>query len=502
MRCKLVYLPVVALLLCCSQQIVAQRAVPFNNSIPKLKTIREDLRNRTEKGLVPSISVGILRKGKPLWKESFGYADVERRISATPDTVYSVGSLSKSITGTALFKLVQTGKIDVEQPVTKYLKSRPIDFHGKNPTAYKIFHFLNMTAGIPHYWRYCYLNDGDVKKCSTELLEQASFSAFAPGQTHLYSNLSFGIVSQLVSDVSGKPFADYVHSSILRPAKMSRTFVSRADMPPANVLVAKPYKANGERADEFQFEPAGGGGFFSTVNDLLRFGSMHLNQKDERNAVLTNRTLSENHRVRPELPHQYYANGWGVLPLSNKGKTLLSNGAIEGAASTLLVLPEADVVIVVLVNKTVGNEYTDEIAFEIADSLLPDYKKNLGELVERIGPLFSERAFLGDEKLNGVWRGSLLINDQPNQLELSINDAKAAMTFNEKKIELANFITEGGQFRARIKIEMPQFQGSVQTADITFMNSGDRIDGILSFDVRRQRPNFLMPYYFQLERSR
>ena len=481
---------------------IGAQAISPERTNPVLANNRADLKKRVLEGVVPSISVGVIRNGKTIWKESFGFADVEKKTPATPDTIYALGSLSKSITGTAVFKLVQSGRIDLEKPIATYLRNTPIDFQGRDRNSYKVFHLLNMTAGIPHYWRYCYIDYGDLNKCGDEFSGQASFSAFRPGEVHLYSNLSFGLAAQMVSDVSGQPFRKFLRDNILRPAGMKQTFTHLNEIPKTGLTVAKPYKADGKPADRFQFEPAGGGGFHSTVNDLLKYGSMHLRQENERNAVLSSAVLVENHRVRPGLPHGYYANGWGILPLPEKGTTLLSNGAIEGAASTLLVLPDAEIVIVVLVNKTVGNDLTDDIAFRIAGALLPNYKNHLDTLFEKVGPLFSDSDITKNDGLDGRWRGTVNVGDQRKQLELSVEDTRGSVRVDGLSYETKKLTVGQGLIRAECELELPEFKGKRQRAELLLRKDGDKLEGILSLDVRSRRPEFLVPYYVSLKRVR
>lgn len=481
----------------------SQKSVQPPASNAGLAAIRTELGRKVESGSFPSVSIGVVRQGKTVWKESFGYADLDKKIRATPDTIYAVGSVSKSITGTAVFRLVQDGKVSLDQPIRKYLRSQRIDFHNPFGDDYKVYHILNMAAGIPHFWRYCYLNAGDPKKCGDELLSKASFSAFTPGTAHVYSNLSFGLAGRLVADVSGSTFAEYLSAEVFRPSGMRKTFTHINEIPLGDRDLAVPYKRNGSAADRFQFEPSGGGGFFSTANDLLKFGSIHLEKKKAKNSVLGPITLRENHRVRPELPHPLYANGWGVLNLPTRGTTLLSNGAIEGAAATLLVLPESEIVIVVLINKTVGNEVTDDIAFNIADLLLPDYKRELNELFERVGPLFSEAPFSPDKAANGNWLGSVISNDKRTDLRLEIQDKEITVYFgNAPGQRLANAVNAGGLIKGTLESDgfEPPFSRTGKV-EVAFSIRGDAISGYVQSEILSPKPDYLLAYYFSARRQ-
>jgi len=480
----------------------ASGQAPRNQNNQQLETIRSELTAKTADGSLPSVSVGVVRDGKTVWKESFGYADVERKLAATPDTIYALGSLSKSITGTAVFKLVQDGKIDLEQPLARYLKTVSVDYRGRDPNGYKVFHLINMAAGIPHHWRYCYAGAGDLKKCSDEFLNQASFAAFSPGAVHTYSNLPFGLAAQMVADVSGQPFARFVRNKIFEPAGMKSTFTHISEISANRSTFAKPYRADGSLAADFQFEPAGGGGFFSTVNDLLKYGSIHLETKGRGERVLNHKTQKENHRVRNGLPHDYYANGWGVLPLANGGRTLLSNGAIEGAASTLLVLPESGIVIVVLINRSVGNDVSDDIAFRIAGALLPGYKKDLDSLFERVGPQFASSDFSADKSLEGRWTGAVSINGQRVPFEINFNGSSATVKIDTLPPATATLRLEQGVIS--LKADMTGIgkllRSSTDGVTVSFRLEGKRIVGFVQTEILGPRPEFLLAFPIEAER--
>lgn len=480
-------------------ELSAQRPVAKPS---QFESIRNELSKKVADGSVPSVSVGVIKNGKVVWRESFGFADVAKKIRATPDTVYALGSLSKSITGTAVFRLVQDGKIDLDQPISRYLRSQRIDYHGRDPKTYKVYHLLNMAAGIPHFWRYCFSVSDNSGACGTELLDQASFSAFAPGEVHLYSNLSMDLAARLAADVAKQPFSQFLKARLFRPAGMQLTFTHRKEIP-ATASVARPYRRDNTLSPDFQFEPSGGGGFYSTLNDLLRYGSLHLRRSNDRNAVLKNSTLFRDHQVRRELKNRYYANGWGVLPLPGRGTTLLSNGAIEGAASTLLVMPESDLVIVVLINKTVGNDVTDEIAFNIAEAILPGYRSNLKKLIDKIGPLFSDVPFTGNRKTDGIWSGSVLVEGKPMNIRLVIQGSEIYVEFGSRaRQKLSDAVLSGGIISG--KLEFSPFEPPLSRSaalSLAFRISGNSLSGYLQTEILEPRPDRLLSYYVSAKKQ-
>ena len=464
----------------------------------EFKELRNELESRVKNKELPSISVGVTRGGKLLWKESFGFADLEKGIAATSDTIYALGSLSKSITGTAVFKLVETRKIDLDRPISDYLRSMHIEYKVGDPKGYKVFHLLNMGAGIPHSYRYCYVDSGDLRRCGRDAALVSALTAFGPGEIHLYSNTSFGLAAEMIGDVVGKPFGQYMRDEIFRPASMASTFTHLDEIPRPNSKLAKPYRRDGSLAAELQFEPAGGGGFFSSVNDLLKYADIHLG----RSKILQKATIDENHRVRPVLPVDYYANGWGVLQVPEHGRTLISNGAIEGAASTLLVLPDADMSVVVLVNKSVGNEVTDDIAFRIAGAVLPGYKHEIDKIFEKAEEIFAPKEFAGNVSLDGKWTGRMELNGRKLDLALVFDGKTVTASFAGKPAQTPRVLVGHGIIRSRLEIDSgtDPFGPMSSSVELIFRLRGEHLEGSAQFEARDDRPQFLRPVFFRLKR--
>ncbi|HCA58388.1 MAG TPA: hypothetical protein DEP46_10425 [Blastocatellia bacterium] len=210
-----------------------------------------------------------------------------------------------------------------------------------------------------------------------------------------------------------------------------------------------------------------------------------------------------NHTVNRELPHRYYANGWGVLPLRGFGETLLSNGAIEGAAATLLVLPKEKVVVVVLVNKTVGNEVTDDLAFRIAGAILPGYKRQLDGLFADVGPEFADKEFLGMSTLDGDWKGSVRVGKRRLPVDLRIRGSEIFIKFDRaefvkvEKLRIANSTISG-----TVTAPLLGKSGSVTAiADLTIRLERDRLTGFVSFETLKPRPELLLAYYLFAKRA-
>jgi CubicO group peptidase (beta-lactamase class C family) len=144
--------------------------------------VASSARERATKGELPSIAIAVAQHGRIVCEEAFGWADREKQILATPNTVYAAGSVAKAVTGAATFILAGKGKIRLDDEPEQY----GVHVRADAGTGITIRQLLSMTAGIQHGWFYNYGSDVDRK----ELLNRYAISAFPPGQHFIYSNFS------------------------------------------------------------------------------------------------------------------------------------------------------------------------------------------------------------------------------------------------------------------------------------------------------------------------
>ena len=306
----------------------------------KLEVIRADIKNRTNNNEIASLSVGVYYRGEDIWKESFGWEDKENGISADINTIYALGSLSKSITGTLVNILSSNGTISLESevPITSNIGLV------KKPTVLQL---LRMEGGISH--QYKYYKDFDINMIEQDFNDYG-FVAFEPGSVHHYSNLSYGLLDQFISVKTGLPTPQVLQDKLFTPLGMMNSFGDKSLIPIGSSL-AKGYFDNGELVEPNRFEPRGGAGYYSSVNDLLEYGKFHIYNVDNDSApVMDEDDFQLMHRTSNEQKNKYYASGWANLPLSVGRNVYLSNGAIAGAATSMIVIPQDELIVVCLSN--------------------------------------------------------------------------------------------------------------------------------------------------------
>jgi len=182
---------------------------------PKAKEIATRSRSLVCDGKIASISLAIAQDGKIVCEQSYGWADREHHVAATPGTPYAAGSVAKSLTGTAVFLLSQRGKLRLnDTPEHLGVKIRKVT--GQTIT---IGELLSMTAGVPHGWFYATDRSYDEKY----ILQRYAIGAFPAHRSFDYSNLSFGVLGEIVASVSGTPYSRFLDEQILGPLGMKQS---------------------------------------------------------------------------------------------------------------------------------------------------------------------------------------------------------------------------------------------------------------------------------------
>ncbi|MFW5758602.1 MAG: serine hydrolase domain-containing protein [Bacteroidota bacterium] len=185
--------------------------------------------SRMEDNHVVGASLAIVDNGEIVYANGYGFADRENKISASPETIYRVGSITKSFTATAILQLHHHGKLNYHQPLKLYLPG----FGIKNPygkdNQVLIRNVLSHTSGLP----------GDIMNgfFSTTppdmqwLMRQVEkhYLVAPVNKGWFYSNVGFGLLGQVISNVSGMSYAEYLKKNIFDPLEMTHSFIKPTD---------------------------------------------------------------------------------------------------------------------------------------------------------------------------------------------------------------------------------------------------------------------------------
>ncbi len=311
-------------------------------------------------GQIPGASAAVVHDQELLWSRGFGYADRESRIPATPQTIYSICSISKLFTSVSLMQLWEQDEVHLEAPVSEYLSW--FDIQNTYPDALPVMveGLLTHSAGLPRESDYPYWTGPDFDFPTREqIIERLSKQkTLYPSERYFqYSNLGLTLAGEIVAAVSGRPYAEYVTTNVLEPLGLKDT---RPELPAdeRGKRLATGYGAirrDGTR-DRLRFFEANGitpaAGFSSTAEDLGKFASWQFRLLEKGgHEVLNAATLREMQRVHWVDPDWTTHWGLGFAVWRNDDETFVGHGgSCPGYRTHLLVQTDHEIATVFMAN--------------------------------------------------------------------------------------------------------------------------------------------------------
>ena len=308
----------------------------------------------------PGASVLVVRDGATLLARSYGMADVEARIPATPSTNYRLASLTKQFTATAIMLLKEEGRLRYDDPIDRYLPDLPPAARGVT-----IRMLLTHTSGL---WAYedfvpdsqtTQVHDADVPR----LIAHADSGYFPPGSAYRYSNTGYALLALIVERASGERFAKFLHDRIFAPLDMRGTVAYQSGISTVANRAFGYTVDSGRvtRTDQSSTSAVlGDGGIYTSLEDMAKWNAAldaHTLVKaaDQREAW-TSAVTTRGARVG-------YGFGWFVDSASD-GPRLRHHGETVGFTNAILKIPTRRLTIVILTNRTGGEPW--DLATRIA----------------------------------------------------------------------------------------------------------------------------------------
>ncbi|NRD60172.1 beta-lactamase family protein [Corallococcus exiguus] len=302
---------------------------------------------------LPGLSVAVAHRGQVIWSEGFGYADLEQGIPVTPLTRFRVGSVSKVLTAAAVARLVEEGSLNLDAPIQKYVPAFPV-----KPWPITTRQLTGHLAGIRHYLDRDEAIFQEARHFSSLTQSLGLFQDDAllsePGTVYAYSSYGFNLVGAVVEGAAHEEFLRYMQRAVFEPLGMRHTGV---DHPHQLIPHRTRFYANGPEGSHQHAAHVDnsykwpGGGFLSTAEDLVVFGSAHLQpgflRKETLALLFTSQKLKSGKETGVGL-------GWRI-GVSAQGRRILHHrGAIEGGRAMLMLFPDSQLVVALL-----GNTYAD-----------------------------------------------------------------------------------------------------------------------------------------------
>ncbi|MGG0650084.1 serine hydrolase [Bacillus mycoides] len=343
---------------CSQQSLEAGKSIPSAsktniqmtkgpNNKKEIESFADSLfEEKMKKYNVNGSSFVVVHDGKVVVNKGYGYADKEKKIPVTKDTVFQIGSVSKTFTALAVMQQVDKGKLKLDQDVQKYLGGLQIPNQTEKPLT--LFDMLTYTSGVdfpdltnitgPEYID----NSIQMKEFFSEHMPTV---VRPPGEVYTYDNVSFALAGFTVENVTNTPFSKYMEKNVFKPLDMKSTSMSFT--PDLLERMATHYGPTGDPI------PTSGSGLrdtpqgsiLSTAEDMSKYMIMQLQKgkfKDKEIASKKSMDMMHDYQVFDdkttpvatigfETPFNKFANGQHVV---------IKGGSMPGHQSMLILVPE------------------------------------------------------------------------------------------------------------------------------------------------------------------
>ena len=336
--------------------------------------IRSLLRAVQDKQKNVGLSAAVMHHGRLVYSEGMGFADLENRVPFTPSTRSTVASVTKAFTGTTLAILADSGVIDLDAPIGRYVPS----FHPPGSDRITLRLLAAHLGGVRHYRanertpEFLNRHFDDVKDIVSLVANDTLIDN--PGDAYHYSSYGYNLLAAAIQSATHKPFATVVDELIFRPLELNHTRFDDIRIVIDNR--ARHYAYNDpwtyavttelRRVPEFDYSyNMGGGNIITTAEDLVRFGQAVI-----RPGRLTPGALKlVSTEKRGTKTGTNWGVGWFVNPDSTGHKMLHINGSFPGTQAALYVYPDDDIAVSVIANTWGVGASSGEMATTLPMSL-------------------------------------------------------------------------------------------------------------------------------------
>lgn len=471
-------------------------ATSKQQTIDNLKVPKQLANDAIASSHVPSLSVAVLRHGKPVWIEAFGLANRELQVEANPHTRYAIASATKPFTATALVNLVTQQRLSLADPVVAHFPET-----GANSEALAgvtVADILQHRSGIPRHWRNFFKGQG-APPPFLDVVRTHAFATSAHGHRYLYSNLNYGLAAYIIEQKTGTEYHRYLAENVLRP--LGLTSATSLGELTGSWSAAIPYEDDRTPIPPYLVDEKGARDLVMTATDLARFGEAHLSRL-RHNAGVSQMMLAERAAMPEEgIARRYYGLGWMIeedtpAALFNFGHT----GEGPGASSSLTIVPSESLVVATLANAQGAPAY--QINEAIVDALCPEFavRRKVYPFEDAVSDLQSFSNFAGE------WIGEIETADGPVRVKLALRDASSSQVFlsGGPAVPVTQVTIKSGLLNARIAAQIPCREATSfpHSLRMQLERAGERLTGsIAAYAPKGSTPHdqFWISYKMRLD---
>lgn len=396
---------------------IAQQPLPQPEYRDALVLIDKWVEAQRDFDRIPGVSVAIVEDQDILWSKGYGYANPEKKTPMTPETLFSICSVSKLFTSIAIMQLVEQGKLRLDDSIQAVLPHYNLRQKFPDSGPITIRAILSHSSGLPRESDYPYWSKPDFRFPTDDEIKTklGSQETWYPANTYFqYSNLGITLLGEVVAHISGVSYEQYVKDHILAPLRLADTRPALPkDLWGTRMAIGYGSTHRDGHRDKMPFFQTNGiapaAGFSSSVEDLARFASWQFRLlSNGGKEILKASTLQDMHRVQFLDPNWRTAYGLGFSVREYNGVSLVGHGgSCPGYLTSLVMDTRKQLGIVVMFNGQGESlrKYTDAI-YNILTAIKKDSADAGASSLDSYTGNYDDYQF-GSEILVFKWQGKL-----------------------------------------------------------------------------------------------
>jgi len=344
------------------------------------------IKKRAKDMHIPGIAYGIVVDNELVVASSTGFINLKDSLPSTTTSAFRIASMTKSFTAMAILKLRDNGQLHLSDPVAKYIpEMEKLQYPTSDSPPIDIENLLTMTAGFPedNPWGDRQLEEPD--QMLIELIDGGTSFSNPPSYQYEYSNTGYAILGNIISQVSGIPYQEYISTNILKPLGMNNTYWEFENVKEDQLAIGYRWEDDQWKLEPMLHDGSYGamGGLITTIEDFSKYVSFHLSawppRSDPDEGPVKRSTLREMHTPQfnrlyansedwngePCASQSGYGFGLGVYKDCTGILEVAHGGALPGYGSHFVFYPEYGVGIMAFGNLTYTRPYDLGLMFEV-----------------------------------------------------------------------------------------------------------------------------------------
>lgn len=312
---------------------------------------------------IPGTAIALVRNGKVESVNGYGWADKEKKIEVTGDTLFQIASNSKTFTDWGVMRLVEQGRLKLNKPVNLYLTQWKLPQSKYDNNEVTISRIMSHTAGLTPI-SYAGYSEGNglptlVQSLSGEVKGVKKLEVVAkPGTKYKYTGGGYSLLQLAIEDSTGGTFSKYMKEEVLNPLKM---YDSTYDLSADNEKnAAKAYGVLGQNIPTYVYTEKAAAGLYTTAQDFAKFVCENVNLANgntEAESVIKESSLAQ--MLSPVK--EDYGFGYIIKKLPDGSRLIYHGGANRGWRSQYAFIPEKGDGLVVLTNSENGENLHQDL---------------------------------------------------------------------------------------------------------------------------------------------